>query len=106
MAKGAAPVGRRSDRFRIDVPLGAPPPAARGPMVLPSPDILGEPMSTGAVDPMSLLGFDPAVQPSAHVPRAENLAAGSVLAEPYSAPAVQMPVSAAPLGAPGGAIPD
>ena len=48
-------------------------------MVLPSPDILGESMSTGAVDPMSLLGFDPAVQPSAHmhVPRAENLAAGS-----------------------------
>ena len=108
IAEEAAAVRGGDDPFHIDDPFGAPPAAARGPMVLPSPDMLGEPMATGAVDPMSLLGFDPAVKSSAHVhvPRAENLAAGSVLAEPYSAPAVQVPASDAPLGAPGGAIPD
>jgi len=82
IAEEAAVVRGGSDPFHIDDPFGAPPAAARGPMVLPSPGILGEPLPTGAVDPMSLLGFDPAVKASAqvHVPRAENLAAGSVLA--------------------------
>ncbi len=106
IAEEAAPAV--SDPFRVDDPFGAPPAPARGPVALPSSDILGEPLAAGAVDPMSLLGFDAAVQPSAHVhiPRAENLAASSLLAEPYAAPALHMPASAAPAPAAGGAIPD
>lgn len=95
------------DPFRVDDPFGAPPAPARGPMA-PPPGFLEEPLPTGAVDPMSLLGFDAAVAPSAraHVPRAENLAGSSVLAEPYAAPAVHMPRPAEPTPAPGSAIPD
>jgi type VI secretion system FHA domain protein len=96
------------DPFRIDDPFGAPPAQAREPIVSRSPDILGEPMATGAVDPMSLLGFDSAIPSSAHVhvPRAENLAAGSLMAEPYAAPAVhRAPSDALPPGQ-GSAIPD
>ena len=105
--EAAAAAAGIDDPFRIDDPFGAPPPSAREPVVPRSSDILGEPMATGAVDPMMLLGLDPAVQPSAHVhvPRAEHLAASSVLAEPYAAPAIQAPPPAAP-PAQGGAIPD
>ena len=94
------------DPFRIDDPFGAPPAPARDPIAASPSHILDEPMATGAVDPMSLLGFEPGAPMSAHahVPRAENLAASSVLAEPYAAPAVQMPPSAPPGQA--GAIPD
>jgi type VI secretion system protein ImpI len=88
-------VGRGiDDPFRIGDPFGAPPAPARGSMGPPLPDMLSEPLPTGAVDPMRLL-FDEAAQPSAHVhvPRAADLAASSVLAEPYAAPAMHMPAS-------------
>jgi len=103
----AAVVRGGNDPFHIDDPFGAPPAAARGPMVSPSPDILGEPMATGALDPMNALFGDEVSSPAAaRVPRAVDLAAGSVLAEPYAAPAMQVPASEAPPGAPGGAIQD
>src|SRR6185436_11091571 len=103
----AAVVQGGNDPFHIDDPFGAPPAAARGPMVSPSPDILGEPMATGALDPMNALFGDEVSSPApARVPRAVDLAASSVLAEPYAAPAMQVPPSDAPPGAPGGAIPD
>jgi type VI secretion system FHA domain protein len=95
------------DPFHVDDPFGAPPAPAREPIVPPSSHILDEPMSAGAVDPMSLLGFDGGAPSSVHVhvPRADSLAAGSLLAEPYVAPAVQLPPASAP-SAPPGAIPD
>ena len=95
------------DPFRIGDPFGAPPPPAREPVVPRSPDILGEPMATGALDPMNALFGDQVSRPPAHVhvPRAEHLAASSLLAEPYAAPAIQAPRPAAP-PAQGGAIPD
>jgi type VI secretion system FHA domain protein len=62
-------------------------------------------MSSAAVDPMSLL-FDGAdTPPRGRAPRASDLAAGSLLEEPYAAPAIVAPPPAAP-SAQGGAIPD
>jgi len=91
------------DPFHVDDPFGAPPVPAREPIVPPSSHILDEPMSAGAVDPMSLLGFDGGAPSSVHVhvPRADSLAAGSLLAEPYVAPAVQLPPASAPSAPPG-----
>jgi len=107
IAEEVAAVGRGlDDPFHIDDPFGAPPPPARDPIAPRSSDILGEPMAAGALDPMNALFGDEVSSPApARVPRAGDLAASSVLAEPYAAPAVQIPRPAAP-PAQAGAIPD
>jgi type VI secretion system FHA domain protein len=106
IAEEVAAVGRGyDDPFHVDDPFGAPPPPARDPIVPRSPDIL-EPMATGALDPMNALFGDEVSSPApARVPRVGDLAAGSILAEPYAAPAIQAPLPAAPPSQ-GGAIPD
>ena len=107
IAEEVAAMGRGiDDPFHVDDPFGSPPPPARDPILPRSSDILDEPMAPGALDPMNALFGDQMSSPAAaHVPRAEHLAASSVLAEPYAAPAIQAPLPAAPQ-AQAGAIPD
>jgi len=105
IAEAAAVAHALGDPFRIDDPFGAPPAPARVPYVSPSPDLLGDSMSAGAVDPMSLLFDGVDTPPRVRAPRASDLAASSVLEEPYAAPAIAAPPPVAP-SAPGGAIPD
>jgi type VI secretion system protein ImpI len=106
IAEEVAAVGRGiDDPFHVDDPFGSPPPPARDPILPRSSDILDDPLATGPLDPMNaLFGEEVSTPARAHVPRAEHLAASSILAEPYAAPAIQAPLPAPPAQA--GAIPD
>jgi type VI secretion system FHA domain protein len=54
-----------------------------------------EPLPTEETDPLKLLGLEPPRHAAAPVPRAEELARGSPLVEPYRPPAVVPPTSTA-----------
>jgi type VI secretion system FHA domain protein len=88
-------------------PFGLPRAAAASPILPPAmPESFLDPMQGGNVDPLSLLDLAPVVASDPKVPRAADLARGSVLSEHYHPP-TPVPPPADPFVAMGGsAIPD
>ena len=89
-------------------PFGLPGAAAVSGRGIPPalPERYLDPMPGGDVDPLSLLDLGPVDQPGPHVPRAADLARGSVTSDYYQAP-TPVPAASDPLvAARGSAIPD
>jgi type VI secretion system FHA domain protein len=90
------------DPFALQDPFDRatpPPPVSSAPPVI-SADLLGS--GSDEVDPLRALGFDAPVAPGPRVPRAADLARGSVLSEHYQPPSVPAPAplrSAGPIPA-------
>lgn len=107
-ASVAAESADEADPFRVDDLFGQPVRSAPMPSA-PSdsrPRPTPSPLVTGGdeVDPLRALGFDPGKAPVPSVPRASDLAAGSLLSEHYQAPE---PVRSEPPPSQGaGLIPD
>lgn len=88
-------------------PFGTSPPSVNRPRT--SPDLYPpiDPLSSGEeVDPLNLLGFEPKRTPQANVPKAADLARGSILSEPYQAPQIPSLPPSPPPASHGGLIPD
>lgn len=89
--------------------FGSPSPPPSRHQALPSDPYAGlEPLPAGEeVDPLNLLGFDAKRPPQQNVPKAADLARGSILSDHYQAPQVPLsPSPAPPPGSHGSLIPD
>jgi type VI secretion system protein ImpI len=95
-----ASTGPRADPFAAEDPfalVSGPTPKPLGPSVMPDLPPLGLALPGEDVDPLSVLGLEPAPLKASQVPSAEQLARDGVWSEHYRPPA---PVAVAPVDAP------
>jgi type VI secretion system FHA domain protein len=84
---GAEPVQAADDPFAVEDPFDRP--MSSRPMSTAPPALPADSLLTGSdeVDPLRALGFDAPPAQNSHVPRAADLARGSLLSEHYQPPA-------------------
>jgi type VI secretion system FHA domain protein len=99
---GSEPVQTIDDPFAPQDPFGratSPPPLSSAPSAISADSLVS---GSDEVDPLRALGFDAPAAPGPRVPRAADLARGSVLSEHYQPPSVPVPApqrSAGPIPA-------